>query len=100
VLKRLTYYYQIKSPKLKIVEYNGKNIVKTLFRTLNSKSGFQFLPDDVFIIVNKIYNKGDENKYIPRIICDFISGMTNNFAIEFYNRLYSSESVSIHKPIN
>ena len=32
-----------------------------------------------------------------RIVCDFIAGMTDRYAFEFYDRLNSSSSVSIHK---
>lgn len=99
VLKRLTYYYQINSPKLKIVEFNGKNVVRNLFNTLNNKEGYKFLPNDVYSIV-KLFEKNGKEEKIPRVISDFIAGMTNSFAIEFYNRLFSTSGISIHKPIN
>ena len=48
-----------------------------------------------------MYLSAKENKEDPslkyRIICDFISGMTDNYALEYRNRLYSSSLSSIHK---
>jgi len=107
VLKRLTYEYQIQSAKLKIVEFNGKNIVKRLFEVFTTNTdeikGFEFLPEDVLTIYNKIKEEKNDIKReqrIKRTICDFIAGMTNSYAIEYYNRLFSTSGISIHKPIN
>jgi len=107
VLKRLTYEYQIQSAKLKIVEFNGKNIVKRLFEVFTTNTdeikGYEFLPEDVLTIYNKIIEEKDEfirQQRIKRTICDFIAGMTNSYAIEYYNRLFSTSGISIHKPIN
>ena len=34
-----------------------------------------------------------------RVVCDFISGMTDWYALEFYDRLRSSSPATIYKPI-
>ncbi|AFU69957.1 deoxyguanosinetriphosphate triphosphohydrolase Dgt [Psychroflexus torquis ATCC 700755] len=94
VLKTLTYESQILSPKLKIAELRGKEIVKRIFKTINKKNGNQLLPKDyqqIYLRSNKVDKK--------RVICDFISGMTNNYAIQFYGRLTSENPETIFKPL-
>jgi dGTPase len=94
VLKTLIYESQILSPKLKIAELRGKEIVQKIFDTLSAENGHQLLPDDY----QAIYNLVDE-KDKPRIICDFVAGMTNRYAISFYGRLTSENPETIFKPL-
>ena len=58
------------------------------------KDGFRLLPDDyqgVFLSIS------DDEK--ERVICDFIAGMTDRYALEFYGRLTSENPQTIFKPI-
>jgi predicted deoxyguanosinetriphosphate triphosphohydrolase len=93
-LKNFTYKYLISSNLLKIPEYRGYEIVKTVFDALKGPDGHLLLPEDyrdIFLRSNK------ENQY--RIICDFIAGMTDRYVLEFYGRLTSENPQSIFKPI-
>jgi len=96
-LKRLTYNHQINSSKLKIVEYRGKQIVNFLFETLADykNKGYDLLPDDY----RDLYNHAFEEHSQYRIICDFIAGMTDSYAIAFYGRLTSENPETIFKPL-
>lgn len=94
VLKTLIYESQILSPKLKIAELRGKEIVKKIFDTISNNDGFQLLPHDY----QEIYLQVKETEK-PRIICDFIAGMTNKYAINFYGRLTSENPETIFKPL-
>ncbi|MDD5464917.1 MAG: dNTP triphosphohydrolase [Candidatus Omnitrophica bacterium] len=93
ILKVLTYECQIQSHKLKIVAYRCKDIIEFIFNTLMAEKGFQLLPSDF----KSIYEKIDSNKR-PRIICDFIAGMTDRYVLEFYGRLTSENPQTIFKP--
>ncbi|MDO9508061.1 MAG: hypothetical protein Q7I97_01740 [Thermovirgaceae bacterium] len=42
--------------------------------------------------------KASEDWEKERIICDFVSGMTDRYALEFYCRLFSENPESIFKP--
>jgi dGTPase len=92
ILKRFTYECQIKSPRLKIAEFRGKDIVKRVFETLSTSEGHELLPADY----RELFDSCEEPK---RIICDFVAGMTDNYLIEFYGRLFSENPESIFKPI-
>ena len=93
-LKAFTYESQILSPKLKVAELRGKEIVKRIFKTINKKEGHLLLPMDY----QEIYKKSTKNDK-KRIICDFIAGMTNEYAINFYGRLTSENPDTIFKPL-
>jgi len=92
-LKLYNYYSQILSPKLKIIECRGNEIVKHIFKTLTGKGGKLLLPEDYQeLLANSPKSCRD------RIICDYISGMTDNFCLEFYGRLTSEKPETIFKP--
>jgi dGTPase len=95
VVKTFNYESIILSPRLKIAEFRGQEIVRKIFTTLNDHEGkgFHLLPKDY----QRIYNsckKVDK----PRIICDFVSGMSDRYCIEFYGRLTSELPETIFKP--
>ncbi len=96
VLKKFTYISQVQSSRLKIAEYRGKEIVKEIFTNLTNKEkgGHELLPDDF----RDLYDKAPK-KDCNRVICDFIAGMTDRYAIEFYGRLKSENPETIFKPI-
>jgi len=91
-LKHLNYLLTIMSPRLKVVEYRGYEVVETLFKTLSEKH--ELLPDDVQAMLRRLKNKRDR----MRVVCDFVAGMTDRYAVEFYSRLKAS-GASIFKPL-
>ncbi|MGQ0828145.1 MAG: dGTP triphosphohydrolase [Bacteroidota bacterium] len=93
ILKTFTFMSQITSPRLKIAEYRGKEIVEKIFTTLNTGNGYELLPSDV----QDVYLKAKKS-YKSRIICDFVASMTDKYAIEFYGRLTSENPETIFKP--
>lgn len=94
VVKNFTYVSIIGSSRLKIPEYRGHDIVKYLFETLSRDDGIDLLPLDYREICRTI--KSEEK---DRIICDFISGMTDRYVLEFYGRLRSENPQTIFKPL-
>lgn len=95
LLKQLTYEMVIKSPELKTVEYRGYDIVKSIFKSLSKSSGELLLPDDHR---QRVVEASDELER-DRAICDFVAGMTDRYAIEFYGRLQSEAAQTIFKPV-
>jgi dGTPase len=96
VLKHFTYLAMIMSPRLKIVEYRGRDIIKSIFKSLASEDGYLLLPDDCRDVYEDMTCDIDRK----RLICDFIAGMTDRYAIEFYARLTSiSKDFSFFKPL-
>jgi dGTPase len=95
VLKHFTYCSLIASPRLKVAEYRGLEIVRELFEVLTDRDGEgeRLLPEDVLTLFGEIRNEDRD-----RVICDFIAGMTDRYAIEFYGRLKSERPETIFKP--
>lgn len=93
-LKHLNYLLTIMSPRLKVVEYRGYDVVKTIFEVLDSEEGHLLLPDDLQLMFERL--KDTDSK--KRLICDFVAGMTDRYAVEFYSRLRES-GATIFKPL-
>jgi dGTPase len=94
VLKSITYHAIIKSPSMQVVEYRGKEIIRGIFDALKGSGGEALLPDDF-----KAICKDASTVVKHRAICDFIAGMTDRYAFEFFGRLYGTNHLTIHKPL-
>lgn len=92
-LKHLNYEVTIMSPRLKLVEYRGYEIVKAIFQALTEDDGYLLLPQDM----KDPYQRLKEAAAKRRLICDFVAGMTDRYAIEFFGRLKQGDQ-SIFKP--
>lgn len=98
-LKHLAYEALIMSPRLKLVEYRGRDIVRGIFDAIDSqdRAGHLLLPDDwreeyLSLEADELARK--------RLICDFVAGMTDRYAVEFFARLTSVDNgLSFFKPM-
>jgi dGTPase len=97
VLKHFNYEATIMSPRLKVAEFRGHDIVHEIFEALVDvdKQNHLLLPDDF----REIHRKLRDDKDKMRLISDFIAGMTDRYAVEFYSRLKSVTPQSIFKPL-
>jgi dGTPase len=98
VLKEITMQYLITSPTFLAIAEREKRIVSTIFDALTDEDGIikghEMMPVDYRDLWQK-HNGNLENK---RLICDYIAGMTDRYAIEFYNRIHSTKGVSVFRP--
>ena len=85
----------IQSPRLKTVEYRGSRIVEEIFGALTEPDGNLLLPDDYRDFIANNTNESERD----RAVCDFIAGMTDRYAVEFYGRLKSESAQTIFKPL-
>ena len=95
ILKHLTYEMVIQSPSLKTVKYRGKDIVTSIFDALDADGGELLLPEDFRQRAGDAYHETVRR----RVICDFIAGMTDRYAVEFYGRLKSDSPQTVFKPL-
>ena len=95
VLKNYTYEATIFSTRLKVAEFRGYEVVERIFDALSGPKGFLLMPDDVRRLHNQFE---DDASARMRVICDFVAGMTDRYAVEFYGRLHSDNAQSIFKP--
>lgn len=95
ILKHFSYIALINSSRLKVAENRGHEIVTKMFERLNDKGGYLLLPEDF----QHLYCIMQDELGRKRLICDFIAGMTDRYAMEFYDRLFSDNPQSIFKPL-
>lgn len=93
ILKHFAYVVLIKSANFKVCEHRGRDIITKIFNKINKNP--EYLPNDFRLIYDGV-NTNDGKK---RVICDFIAGMTDRYALEFYCRLFSENPQTIFKPI-
>ncbi|MHB1304634.1 MAG: hypothetical protein ACYCZB_14355 [Acidiphilium sp.] len=68
----------------------------SIFKALSGKRGYLLMPDDVR---QQHLSCNCDLDAQMRIICDFVSGMTDRYAMEFYGRLHSETAQSMFKPV-
>jgi dGTPase len=96
VLKQYTFEAMIYSARVKLPEFRGYEVVQRIFNALASPKGHLLMPDDVRETATAYTAKSPERM---RTICDFVAGMTDRYAVEFYGRLHSDTGQSMFKPI-
>jgi dGTPase len=95
LLKIFAFNALIMSPMLKVSEYRGKDIVKQIFRALTDDDGYLLMPSDF----QELYLELNHPAQKKRVICDFIAGMTDRYAVQFYGRLFGTNPETIFSPI-
>jgi dGTPase len=53
------------------------------------------LPDDY----RELFAAAPAKQHKRRVICDFIAGMTDRYAWQFYNRICGSDPMTIYTPV-
>lgn len=95
ILKHFSYVALISSSRLKVAENRGKEIVTKMFERLSDSGGEVLLPEDT----KMLYYLSEDSLWRKRVICDFVAGMTDRYAMEFYSRLFSENPQTIFKPL-
>jgi dGTPase len=92
VLKHFTFEATIQSNRVTISQFRAKEILHTIFDALMTDQ--RLLPEDARQLYRRV--ESDER---ARAICDFIAGMTDRYAVEFYGRIRSENPQTIFKPL-
>lgn len=90
--KDLSYDQVITSYKIKQMEFKGIFMLKNVFVAF--KENPKYMPEDVYLEYKMYDDAGDDaGKY--RVICDYISGMSDNFLTKMYSKLYTPNYGSV-----
>lgn len=84
LLKNFVMDHVIKKPEVRILEYKGQQMILRIFEVL--------LENPEKLLPKSTYNKYLNSRIKERVICDYISGMTDNYAVKLYHRLFSPET--------
>lgn len=89
-IKKLVFEKVIRSPNVQQLEFKGQKLVMELFSALESDP-MRLLPADG----QKRFKQASGKQEQMRAICDFIAGMTDEYATRFYEKLYYPHKGSI-----
>lgn len=97
LMKKLSMALVFRTPQIHQTEYKGRRILKELFEVFEKEyvllkaPRYQLLPAHYGRAIASLQDK--DWKY--RIICDYISGMTDGFVVRTYRRLFDPQFGSI-----
>ena len=77
----------IRSPRVQHLEFKGQQMVVAVFEALQSDPKSLLTPD--------AFERYDESGEGVRAICDYVAGMTDNYLLKTYERLFSPRMGSI-----
>ena len=80
----------IKSPNVQQLEFKGQKLVVELFDALNSDPK-RLLPSSTLVRFEQVVTDNEQK----RVICDYISGMTDEYATRLYEKIYYPHKGSI-----
>jgi dGTPase len=98
VLKHLTFELHIKSPRLKLIEYRGNQIVQELFDCFENAKDGDLFPNDWRARLRAFRSFNDREQMRKRLISDYISGMTDAYALDVYSRLKTTNPAALFRP--
>ncbi len=88
ILKTISKELFISDYRLEQLRHKLSFIIRELFEVFAQKDAKKYYPDDFKYIWDLTDCEHDEKKRF-RLACDYISGMTDNFALKLYKRLFS-----------
>jgi len=88
ILKAFLSYTVIFNPRVTTLGHKGREILRTLFGTLDGgPDSLGLFPEDHGEAYERALVRGSESDR-KRVVCDFLAGMTDAYAIRFYSRLF------------
>ena len=87
-LKAFESYKVINNPRVTTLAHKGKEVLRRLFAVLDQgQESIGLFPEDHGEHYENALLNGDETAR-KRVICDFLAGMTDSYALRFYSRLF------------
>lgn len=93
ILKNYVIKHVIKSTEVQLLEYKGQQMVIEIFEALSSDPE-RLLPEYTKKFWREAKEKGDTKKSM-RVICDYIAGMTDDYASKIHRALFVAGDGSI-----
>lgn len=85
ILQRIVRTLYIENPRIANLEFKAEVVLRHLFDVLMDPRYINLVPEEFQFHLKKM--KNNRKKY-ARLICDYISGMTDHYAIRLYLRLF------------
>lgn len=96
MFKKMSIELVFRSPQLHQMEFKGNSMIEKVFEVLKSNyvdedKKIKLLPD----YTDKIIRAEKDSSMKVRMICDYISGMTDAYAVRIYRRLFDPDYGSL-----
>ena len=93
-IKKLAWEFVIQSPQVRLLEERGRHIVRCLFlKFIREENTSSLLPEDW----QDRLPHGSSRRHKARVVSDYISGMTDNYAQKTYAKLFLPNQGSIYE---
>lgn len=93
ILQNFVITHVIKSPEVQMLEYKGQQMVMAIFDAVMSDAE-RLLPTPTKVKWQQ-YKKNKDCEHGARVVCDYVSGMTDDFATRIYRGLFVAGDGSI-----
>lgn len=70
-------------------------MIRTMFNRFIKNDGYKLLPE----VLQTLYFASKTDAGQKRMICDFVAGMTDRYALGFYGRFFSENPQTIFKSL-
>ncbi|WP_412973023.1 anti-phage deoxyguanosine triphosphatase [Glaciecola sp. MF2-115] len=90
LFKSFVFNYVIRKPEIQLLEYKGQQIVMALFEAFSSEPE-RLLPTNT----GQRWMEAETENEKHRVLADYISGMTDEYATRLYNHLFLPKSNSV-----
>jgi dGTPase len=91
LLKGTALVLAFRDPRVVTLEYKGKLVLGELYKTFCSHT--ELLPRDFQELIE------DDKQHSKRIVADFVSGMTDTYASDYYQRLFQPGEGSFYEDV-
>lgn len=95
LFKQFVYFKVIRKPEVQLLEYKGQQVVMELFEAFSSDPS-RLLPENT----RKRWRIAEESHNGPRVIADYISGMTDEFASRLYSNMFVPKRSGPHDTLS
>ena len=86
--------FVIKSPQVQTLEEKGKHIIRSIFEKLmEGDNAYYLLPNEW----SEFLKDGSTDEEKARVVSDFVSSMTDNYAQKTYAKLFLPNQGSIYE---
>lgn len=90
LFKSFVFNYVIRKPEIQLLEYKGQQIVMALFEAFSSEPE-RLLPTNTA----QRWMEAESDNARHRVLADYISGMTDEYATRLYNHLFLPKSNAV-----
>jgi len=93
--KKVAYDIVFQSPQIFQMEFKGHHLLRSIFKALENNYVVKpkpprLLPDFTDNLLRTAFSEEER----ARIVCDYVSGMTDHYAVRTYKRLYDPDFIS------